>query len=312
MFFRCSCSNFRVQSNEKAVKKCQEKDVKKAARRGAKSYAEKMHYIMICVLCVTFSLRLCVMPFLQKLININFIHLGKIYRFVPERKNINNAACPFCNTPYAGIFQELAPQDLEKLSANQSCELYKKGQVIIHEGARPNGIFFIHKGKVKIYKQGDGREQIIQISKEGDLLGYRALLAEEQYPVSAKTLEDCHICFVPKKVFLDTLFSSASFSQKVLREACRELDTMTGVLTNMAQKTVRERVSHTLLQLSDIYGENAINLKREDIAGLVGTATETLIRFLSELKDEKLIEIQGRKIVVKDKQGLKKFGRIFN
>lgn len=230
---------------------------------------------------------------------------------VTKNKSITNNVCPFCNTPYTGVFQELAAHDLEKLSANQTCELYKKGQVIIHEGARPNGIFFIHRGKVKIYKQGDGREQIIQISKEGDLLGYRALLAEEQYPVSAKTLEDCHICFVPTKVFLDTLLSSPSFSQKVLREACRELDTMTGVLTNMAQKTVRERIAHTLIQLSDIYGENAINLKREDLAGLVGTATETLIRFLSELKDEKLIEIQGRKITVRDKQSLKKFGNIY-
>ena len=212
--------------------------------------------------------------------------------------------------PYTGIYTELPNKDIESLAAHQSCELYKKGSSFFHEGSRPNGVFFIHRGKVKIYKHGDGREQIIKIAKEGELLGYRAILAEEQFPVSAKTLEDCQLCFIPKQVFLTALHASPAFSHKILKEACRELDTMTGVLTNMAQKTVIERTTHTLLQLSEIYQEQPINLKREDIAGLVGTATETLIRFLSEMKEQKLIEIQGRKITIKNKLGLKKFGRV--
>lgn len=219
--------------------------------------------------------------------------------------------CPTCKTVYSGIYTELPSKDAEMLSKHQSCELYKKGSSFFHEGSRPNGVFFIHKGKVKIYKHGDGREQIIKIAKEGELLGYRAILADEQFPVSAKTLEDCHLCFIPKHIFLEALLASPAFSQKILKEACRELDTMTGVLTNMAQKTVHERVTQTLLQLSEIYGENPINLKREDLAGLVGTATETLIRFLSELKESGLVEIQGRKIIIKNKSELKKFGKIY-
>ena len=197
------------------------------------------------------------------------------------------------------------------LSAHQSCELYKKGSSFFHEGSRPNGIFFIHKGKVKIYKHGDGREQIIKIAKEGEMLGYRAILADEQFPVSAKTLEDCHLCFIPKHIFLEALLGSPAFSQKILKEACRELDMMTGVLTHMAQKTVHERIVHTLLELGEMYGESPINLKREDLAGLVGTATETLIRFLSELKESGLVEVQGRKIIIKNKLALKKFGKIY-
>lgn len=226
------------------------------------------------------------------------------------------AFCPHCQTPYTGIYTEFSPADAERLSAHQSCELYKKGSSFFHEGSRPNGVFFIHRGKVKIYKHGDGREQIIKIAKEGELLGYRALLAEEQFPVSAKTLEDCRLCFIPKPVFLETVQTSPAFAQKMLKEACRELDIMTEVLTHMAQKTVRERLALTLALLSETYSEpnqneSIINLKREDLAGLVGTATETLIRLLHEFKEEKLIAIDGRKITVKNLAGLRKFAKIF-
>ncbi len=235
-----------------------------------------------------------------------------------ESKNPFNAACASCSRFSGSMFQDLSGADLEKISGGKSCISFKKGNVFIHEGTRPNGVFCIHSGKVKVYKHGDGREQIIRIAKEGDLLGYKAILSEEVFPVSAETLEDCNICFVPKQLFMETLFTNSTFAQRILREACRELEIMTSVLTNMAQKTVRERVALTLLTLSDTYGEDAlepgrstINLKREDLAGLVGTATETLIRLLAELKDEKLIDIDGRKVIVRDKAGLKRFARIF-
>lgn len=226
------------------------------------------------------------------------------------------SACPVCQAPYTGIYTEFSAADKERLSAHQTCGLYKKGSSFFHEGSRPNGVFFIHRGKVKIYKHGDGREQIIKIAKEGELLGYRALLAEERFPVSAKTLEDCHLCFIPKHEFLETVQRSPAFAQKMLKEACRELDVMTEVLTHMAQKTVRERLALTLALLSEIYAEptqkeGIINLKREDLAGLVGTATETLIRLLHEFKDEQLIAVEGRKIIIKNLPGLRKFAKIY-
>lgn len=227
-----------------------------------------------------------------------------------------SSVCPICQSPYTGIYTELPAADVERLAPHQSCELYKKGSSFFHEGSRPNGVFFIHRGKVKIYKHGDGREQIIKIAKEGEMLGYRAILAEEQFPVSAKTLEDCRLCFIPKPVFLDAVHASPVFTQKILKEACRELDFMTEVLTHMAQKTVRERLAHTLSILGETYREkgrkeSVINLKREDLAGLVGTATETLIRLLAEFKESGVIQVEGRKIVIKDNSGLKKFAKIF-
>jgi len=235
-----------------------------------------------------------------------------------ENKSIVNTACSNCNKLNISVFQELSAEELDRISTGKSCLTFKKGNVFIHEGSRPNGVFCVHHGKIKVYKNGDGREQIIRIAKEGDLLGYRAILAEEPYPVSAETLEDCSICFVPKQIFMETLFTSASFAQKILKEACRELDLMTDAITNMAQKTVRERVALTLLTLSDTYGhdgleegKSVINLKREDLAGMVGTATETLIRLLAELKEENLIEIEGRKVIVRDKQGLKRYAKIY-
>lgn len=218
--------------------------------------------------------------------------------------------CPSCKIAYTGIYTELPSQDIDFLFPHQICTEHKKGSSFFHEGSRPNGVFFIHKGKVKIYKHGDGREQIIKIAKEGELLGYRAILADERFPVSAKALEDCRLCFIPREVFLKAIHSSSIFSQKILKEACGELDMMTGVLTNMAQKTVIERIVHTLIQLQEIYKDAPITLKREDLAGLVGTATETLIRFLSDMKKLQLISIQGRKITILDISGLKKYGKV--
>jgi len=229
-----------------------------------------------------------------------------------EKKTID-IACASCASFRSSIWESLGSADLARMESQKSCQLYKKGNVFIHEGSRPQGVYCIHAGKVKIYRHGDGRDQIIKVVGPGEILGYKALLAEDVYPVSAEALEDVHLCFVPKSTFLETLLHSGSFSQKILRMACRELELMTENLTHMAQKSVRERTAATLLLLHQTYGNDGIeqgsveiNMRREDIASIVGTATETLIRLLADFKQENLIETEGRKVIVRDIQQLKK------
>ncbi|MFT6323462.1 MAG: CRP/FNR family transcriptional regulator, partial [Halieaceae bacterium] len=179
--------------------------------------------------------------------------------------------------------------------------------------------FCVNKGKLKVYKTGDdGKDQIIQISRPGDLLGYRAMIGEDLYPVTAEALEDVQVCFVPKTEFVRLLDSSKEFSNLLLKEACHELSKMTEMLTNLAQKTVRERLAVSLLMLNDVYKENKneedfaeINLTREDLANIVGTATETIIRLLHDFKEEKLIKTNGRKIMVLEPDNLVKVGNIY-
>ncbi len=228
-------------------------------------------------------------------------------------------ACEDCQVKGISKFSGLCAEDLNKINYNKSCTAYKKGQIIFHEDTRPLGVFCINKGRLKVYKTGDdGKDQIIQVAKSGDMVGYRAMIGEDLYPVTAEALEDVQVCFVPKSEFLRLMEESTDFSKMLLKEACHELSMMTEMLTNLAQKTVRERLAVSLLMLKDIYidEENPvepaeINMTREDLANIVGTATETIIRLLHDFKEENLIKTNGRKIMVLDAQRLVKVGNIY-
>ena len=227
--------------------------------------------------------------------------------------------CEECEVQNISKFGTLCANNIDKVNCSKSCTAYKKGQIIFHEDTRPLGVFCVNKGKLKVYKTGDdGKDQIIQVSKPGDLLGYRAMIGEDLYPVTAEALEDVQVCFIPKSEFVRLLDESVDFSKMLLREACHELGTMTELLTNLAQKSVRERLAVSLLMLKDIYADDKrpndlaeINLTREDLANIVGTATETIIRLLHDFKEENLIQTNGRKIMVMDAKRLIKVGNIY-
>lgn len=194
----------------------------------------------------------------------------------------------------------------------KTCTKYKKGQVLFHEGTRPMGVFCISTGRVKVYRIGlDGKEQIIKISAAGDLLGYKALISDQHYLLSGEALEDCLVCFIPKDDFLELLKPGSEFYMSLLKTVCEEHGTIASKITEMAQMSVRQRLAMSLLMLNDTYGleqevngEIQINLSREDLANIVGTATESLIRLLNEFKKDGLIETHGRKIEVKNQEGL--------
>lgn len=239
--------------------------------------------------------------------------------FIPmPNKKILDIRCEDCQFRRHSLFGSLCRDEQSQVSDAKSCTVYKKGQVLFHEGTRPLGVFCIYGGKVKVYKLGsDGKEQIIRVARESDVLGYKAMISEEEYPVTAETLEDCTICFLPKTDFLQLLNASHAFNKRLLQNICHELGIMSTRLTNLAQKSVRERLAIGLLMLKDTYGaeggqheEVEINLTREDLANIVGTATETLIRLLHDFKEEGLIETRGRKILIKDTKGLARAGRL--
>ena len=232
-------------------------------------------------------------------------------------KKTLQVSCAECKSRANSLFGVLCSHDLSQVSEAKSCTKYKKGQVLFHEGTRPLGVFCVNSGKVKVYRLGtDGKEQIMKIAKEGDVLGYKAMISEEHYPVTAETLDDCAICFVPKTDFLYLLSENKGFNRKLMQAVCHELGVMSEKLTNLAQKSVRERLAISLLMLKDTYGmegENGsveINLTREDLANIVGTATETLIRLLHDFKEENLISTKGRKIRVENVKGLVKAAAI--
>lgn len=204
------------------------------------------------------------------------------------------------------ILTDLPLDDLELLTTNKTEQIYKKGEIIFREGAYPSGIFYVSDGKVKKYKvDKDGREQIIYVANSGELLGYHAVLSEDRYPDFAATLEESRIAFIPKEDFLETLHQSEVLSRRILKTLSHEFAVLTNSLTLFSQKSVRERLALQLIVLREKYKVNfqpgmpvEINMSRDDLASLVGTARENVVRVLSQFKEDRILETRGRKIII--------------
>jgi CRP/FNR family transcriptional regulator len=221
-----------------------------------------------------------------------------------SHKHVN---CETCGARKGSLFADFSCDQTNVLNDSKTCSHYKKNQGLFLEGSIPRGVFCINKGKVKVYTLGDeGKEQIIQIAGEGEILGFRSIFSGEPYKVSATTLEDCNICFIHRESFLSMIDTNATLRNALLKEFSKELAERAEFITNMAQKSVRERLAFVLLLLKDVYKEDPINLSREDLANFVGTATETLIRLLKEFKEDKLIDIATRKLTILNNAGLNK------
>ena len=204
------------------------------------------------------------------------------------------------------VLVDLSANDVNLLMAHKSEQIYKKGEIVFREGAYPSGIFYIKEGKVKKYKvDKDGKEQIIYVANTGELLGYHAILAEDRYPDFAAALEESTIAFIPKEDFLITLNQSAVLNKRLLKTLSHEFAVLANSLTLFAQKSVRERLALQLIVLREKYKVNfkagmpvEINMSRDDLASLVGTVRENVVRVLSEFKEAGIVETKGRKIIV--------------
>lgn len=206
------------------------------------------------------------------------------------------------------ILIDLPLADLELLLYHKTQKVYKKGEIIFREGAYPDGIFYITDGKVKKYKvDEEGKEQIIYVANTGELLGYHAILSEDRFPDSAAALEESKIAFIPKTDFLDTLKQSDILNRKLLKTLSHEFAVLANSLTLFSRKSVRERLALQLIVLREKYKVNfkpgmpvEINMGRDDLASLVGTARENVVRILSEFKEAGILTAKGRKITVMD------------
>ncbi|CAN5465933.1 Crp/Fnr family transcriptional regulator [soil metagenome] len=218
-------------------------------------------------------------------------------------KQFDHVHCEQCRQRHSSIFCNTDHEVLAELSDSKSCMIYKKGDTLFREGGHAFGIYCINGGKIKLSVTGEeGKEQIVRMAKTGDVLGYRAVLSAERYAVTAVALEDSNVCFIPKDQFLKALKGDGNLSLETMKLLSYQLREAELKITHLAQKPVRERLAECLLFLKATYGFDngtqciAVQLSREDIANLVGTATETAIRLLSELNRDNVIELSGKKI----------------
>lgn len=206
------------------------------------------------------------------------------------------------------VIKDLPAEDLALLIANKTEQVYKKGEIIFREAAYPAGIFYIRNGKAKKYKlDSDGKEHIIYVANTGELLGYHAILSEDRYPDSAAAIEESRIAFIPKEDFVAALEQSEVLSKRLLKTLSHEFAVLANSLSMFAQKSVRERLALQLIVLREKYKVNfqagnavEINMSRNDLASLVGTGRENIVRLLTEFKESGILETKGRKIIIHD------------
>jgi CRP-like cAMP-binding protein len=225
--------------------------------------------------------------------------------------------CQNCKKRFTSVFCRVENDTVDTINDEKVCTPYKKGQVIFHEGARPLGIYCVNRGKIKLVKMGeDGKEQILRLIKPGDLMGYRALLSGDKYSASAVVMEDSGICFIPKDLFMGVLQKDGVLSLEIMKLLSDDLRKAETSITHLAQKPVRERLAEALLFIKETYGfepdGKTIDLKitREELANIVGTATETTIRLLSDFKSEGVLHLEGKKIAILNLPKLVKIANI--
>lgn len=227
-------------------------------------------------------------------------------------KSFKPVSCENCQCRHQGIFCDLEENALAVIGQNKVMNSYKKGQTVFYQGNPLFGLYCVNSGKIKISKLGnDGKESIIRIAGPGDVLGHRSLFSNEKFTATATVLEDSAICFLDKKFIYRAIAQDPSISLRLIEKLSRDMGKAEDRSASMAQKSVRERLAELLLMLKNSYGIQEgkrwrldIKLTREEMASMIGTANETIIRFISEFRDDNLIEQEGKIIYLLDEEGL--------
>jgi CRP-like cAMP-binding protein len=220
--------------------------------------------------------------------------------------------CEHCLNRDKSIFCKLEQEALHEVSEQKIMNLFKKGQVLFHEGNPAYGVYCISEGKVKLTKNGEnGKETLLNIAGPGDLIGFQHIVQTGMNDVTATALEETKICFLDRQFLQKLIADNNSCAMELLSHVARDMASLQDRMAGFHNKNVRERVAFLLLDLATRYGSDSkegrrlgIQLSREDMASMLGVATETLIRELSQLKDEGTITQDGKTIILTDLMNL--------
>lgn len=203
-------------------------------------------------------------------------------------------------------------EELKNLSGQRRVKQLKKKELLYNEGHQPNFLFFLSKGKIKTFRAHEyGKEFITTLYKDGDFIGYTALLENQAYSDSAEALEDSEVLYIPKEDFYSLLYSNMEVMRAFVKLLSDNVLEKEKQLVNLAYSSVRKRVAEALVLLHERYSKESeqnfsMSISREDLANIVGTATESLIRTLSDFKEEKLVEIRGSNITITNVDKIRK------
>ncbi|MBF6608191.1 MAG: Crp/Fnr family transcriptional regulator [Flavobacterium sp.] len=220
--------------------------------------------------------------------------------------------CEQCIVRELSSLKTLRKDELLKVAECKVSTTIKKGSTIFGEGESVNGVFCIKDGVCKLTKLSpSGKNHIVKLVSKGELLGQRSLISDETANLSAVALEDMEVCFIPKAEIMGFFNDNSLFSMQVMKNICGDLKDADELMVNMAQKSVKERLAFTLIYLKETFGTNAdgtlkLQLSRDEIASIIGTAVESCIRLLSELNKSGIISLTGKTITITDLAQLKR------
>jgi len=220
--------------------------------------------------------------------------------------------CEQCIIKEFNSLKTLTNDELVRISNCKTSRIVKKGEVIFEEGDTLKGIYCVREGICKLTKlSSNGKDQIIKLVVKGELIGQRSLVSDESVNLSAVALNDMELCFLPKSEIISDLQKNTNFTFDLLKEMAHDLKEADDIIVNMAQKSVRQRLAETLIYINDSFGTKSdgtlsVLLSREDFANIIGTATESTIRVLSQFKKEDLITTIGKQIKIIDLEGLRR------
>ena len=220
--------------------------------------------------------------------------------------------CEQCIVRQFSSLKTLNKEELLKMANCKTSYTIKKGDPIFEEGDTLKGVYCIKNGTCKLSKlSSNGKDQIVKLVKSGELLGQRSMISDEVANLSAVALENMEVCFIPKSEILGFFNDNNAFSMSVMKTICGDLKEADNHVVSMGQKSVKERLAESLVYIHETFGVKEdgslhIQLSREELAGMIGTATESCIRLLSEFNKLNLISLDGKRIIIKDLSKLKK------
>lgn len=200
-------------------------------------------------------------------------------------------------------------QALKKFVEGRHLDHYKKKQRIYSEGNHPLRLYYVQKGKVKVFKLNEeGKEFILKIVNEGEFFGYVAMLDNTVYKEYADAMEHSEIISIPRNEFDELMHSNSEIARKFIKLLAGDVAQREEQLIHIAYNSLRKKVADALLILKEKFkdhpGEFSIHISRENLAAIAGTATESLIRTLTDFKAEKLIDIKDANITILDEERL--------
>ncbi|WP_200975166.1 Crp/Fnr family transcriptional regulator [Echinicola sp. 20G] len=225
--------------------------------------------------------------------------------------NYEKTTCSVCTNASCIIKRNVHLSQLSKYIDQKNTINCRKGQTFIIEGAPVQGLYFVNKGAVKVTKTGlNGKEQIVRLAKDGEIIGHRGFAAGQFYHIGATALENSSLCNFSLDSMNQMLLEIPKLTYDLMTFYAEELSRSETKVKKFAQMTVREKVIDALLYIFRKFGQKDdffdIQLSRKDIADFAGTTDEQVIRILSSLKKEGLIQTSGKNIGTKNVNLLRK------